>query len=142
LIAILIAGTWAIKNLLRVDHQGWFNNTAAVYQVLSTVVIVVVILTVSQQLSTASFVWTSFNNQTGISSVFYVCLISLLMTNFSFSGYEASGHMAEETKNSSTAAPKGIYITCIVTALTGFVYILGLLYASQCIYAGFYHPYR
>jgi amino acid transporter len=37
--------------------------------------------------------------------------------------------MAEETKNASSSAPKGIVLTCIVTAITGLVYIAGLLYA-------------
>lgn len=39
--------------------------------------------------------------------------------------------MAEETKNAAASAPRGIVLTCIATALTGLVYILGLLYACQ-----------
>ena len=38
--------------------------------------------------------------------------------------------MSEETKNASESAPKGILFACISTALTGFAFILGLLYAS------------
>lgn len=51
------------------------------------------------------------------------------MSLFSFSGYEGGAHMAEETKNASASAPKGLVLTCIVTAITGLVYIAGLLYA-------------
>ena len=29
--AIVISGLWAAKNLMRVDHQGWFNNASAIY---------------------------------------------------------------------------------------------------------------
>jgi hypothetical protein len=29
--AIIISGLWAAKNLMRVDHQGWFNNASAIY---------------------------------------------------------------------------------------------------------------
>ena len=39
--------------------------------------------------------------------------------------------MAEETKNASTSAPKGIVYTCLASALTGIIYIAGLLYACQ-----------
>jgi amino acid transporter len=39
--------------------------------------------------------------------------------------------MAEETKNAAASAPKGIVMTCIATAVTGVVYIVGLLYACQ-----------
>lgn len=64
-------------------------------------------------------------------SVFYVCVIGILMTLFSFSGYEAGAHMAEETRNASKSAPMGVVYTCIATTLTGFAYILGLLYAMR-----------
>lgn len=37
--------------------------------------------------------------------------------------------MAEETKNAASSAPKGIIMTCIVTGVTGLLYITGLLYA-------------
>jgi amino acid transporter len=61
----------------------------------------------------------------------YVSCIGLLMCLFSFSGYEGGAHMAEETKNASSSAPKGIILTCIVTAITGLIYIAGILYACN-----------
>jgi len=61
----------------------------------------------------------------------YVSSIGLLMCLYSFAGYEGGAHMAEETKNASSSAPKGIVLTCIVTAITGLVYIAGLLYACN-----------
>ncbi len=39
--------------------------------------------------------------------------------------------MAEETINASASAPKGIILTCIMTGITGLLYILGLLYACN-----------
>jgi amino acid transporter len=92
-------------------------------------VIIASILIVSPSRSSSEFVWTKYNNETNISNTGYVCCIGLLMCLFSFSGYEAGAHMAEETKNASASAPRGILLTCIVTALTGFTYIIGLLYA-------------
>ena len=53
------------------------------------------------------------------------------MALFSFSGYEAGAHMSEETTKATTAAPKGIIYTCLATAITGFAYLLGLLYVSR-----------
>lgn len=98
---------------------------------MSTIVIVVTILAATPVRSTSEFVWTSGYNSTGMDSQLYICLIGLLMSLFSFSGYEAGAHMAEETTNASTSAPWGIVFTCIATALTGFTYILGLLYTCQ-----------
>ena len=121
--------------MMRVDHQGWFNNTSAIYQMVSTVVIIAAILISSQQLATSSFVWTTYNNETGLdtpNSTLYICCIGLLSCLFSFAGYEGGAHMAEETTNASSSAPRGIIMTCVATALTGFTFLLGLLYASGC----------
>lgn len=122
---------WALKNLMRVDHQGWFNNASAFYQIGSTIIVIICILIVSPQLSTSKFVWTHYNNETGMPNAFYVCCIGLLMSLYSFSGYEGGAHMAEETKNASASAPKGLVLTCIATAVTGLIYIAGLLYGCQ-----------
>jgi amino acid transporter len=85
----------------------------------------------SPALSSSEFVWTKFNNETNIPSTAYVACIGLLMCLFSFAGYEGGAHMAEETKNASASAPRGIILTCIVTGVTGLLYITGLLYACQ-----------
>jgi amino acid transporter len=49
---------------------------------------------------------------------------------FSLNGYEAGAHLSEETTNATSSAPKGIVYTTIASAITGFVYILGLLYVA------------
>jgi amino acid transporter len=114
---------------MSIERQGIFNNASAIYQISSTIVMIACVLIFSPELSTHEFVWTHFNNDTGMPNVLYVSCIGLLMCLFSFSGYEGGAHMAEETKNASSSAPRGIVTTCIVTALTGLVYIIGLLYA-------------
>lgn len=53
------------------------------------------------------------------------------MCLFSFSGYEGGAHMAEETKNASSSAPWGIIYTCLASAITGIIYLTGLLYSCQ-----------
>lgn len=96
---------------------------------LSTVVIIPTIIIMSSSLSSREFVWTNYNNETGMDSPLYVSMVGLLMSIFSFSGYEGGAHMAEETTNAAASAPKGIINTCLMTALTGFIFLVGLLYA-------------
>jgi len=89
---------------MRVDKQGWFNNAGAIYQMTSTVIVVIVILIYSRNnFSSNAFVWKHFEDKTGLngSNISYVVLIGLLNACYGFSGYEAGGHMAEETVNSS-----------------------------------------
>ena len=133
LLSVLIALAWAIKNCARVDQQGFFNNFSAVFQMVSTLVIVGTLFIATPIRSTSEFVWQSTYNTTGMSSMVYVSLIGLLMSLFSFSGYEAGAHMSEETTDAQTSAPWSIVHTTMAAAVTGFVYLLGLLYAALSV---------
>ena len=102
-ISLAVAVFWAILNLMRVDEQGWVNNFSALWQVTTTIAIVICLLAYPSSHNTNEFVWSSTNNDTGFpqSNFGYVVLLGLLMSTFAFSGYEAGAHMAEETTNAS-----------------------------------------
>ncbi len=86
---------------------------------------------VNDSVSTHDFVWTKYNNQTGFESLTYVSIIGVLMSLYGMSGYESGATMAEETQHASRAAPLGIMYAILISAITGFIFILGLLYACQ-----------
>jgi amino acid transporter len=136
-VAIAVCAAWSVINALRVDQQGWVNNFAAVWQVTTTVAIIVAVISMPGRDPDVplGWVWTQPFNSTGIDdkNFGYVCLIGLLSALFAFSGYEAGAHMAEETTNSSVSSPWGIVATCALVAATGLAYILGLLYATPSI---------
>lgn len=117
--------------MLRIDKQGWFNIVSALYEMITTVIIIATILIASETKSTGDFVWQKWNNETGMDNKGYVCCIGLLMCLYSFSGYEGAAHMSEETRSSTSSSPRGIWLTCVLCAVTGFVYIVGMLYACQ-----------
>jgi len=98
---------------------------------LSSIVIIIVILAApANERSSGSFVFGSYYNGTGLEgNDGYVALIGLLTTLFAFSGYEAGGHMAEETQNARKSAPRGIVACCVTAAILGIMYILGLLFS-------------
>ncbi len=97
-ISLAVTFAWSLENCMRIDQQGWLNNFAAVYQVLSSFIIVIVVLSAGAK-SDGAFVFGSYNNEIGLEgNVGYVCLVGLLTTLFTFSGYEAGGHIAEETQ--------------------------------------------
>ncbi|CAF1344497.1 unnamed protein product [Rotaria sp. Silwood1] len=101
-IGIGVTFVWAALNALRIDQQGWLNNLAAVFQIGSTISIVIVLLVVAPTRATAHHVFTSTYNSTGFPFA-YVCLIGILSTLFSFSGYEAGAHLSEETRHAGRA---------------------------------------
>lgn len=123
--------SWVIKNIAKIDAQGWFNNISAIYQLISTIVIIVAIIAAAPERSTSTFVWTEFYNTTGMDNVFYVLLIGNLTTLYGMSGYEAGAEVSEETKNACVSAPKGIVNGVIAGILIGFAFFLGLLYAMN-----------
>jgi amino acid transporter len=82
--------SFAIKNIAKMDAQGWFNNASAVYQLVSTIAIIVVIVAVAPERSSSEFVWTGYYNTTGMDSTGYVLIIGLLTTLYGLSGYEAA----------------------------------------------------
>ena len=103
---------------------------------LSVVFITAIIVLASPQLSDHDFVFTTYNNGTGFPdnggwSITYISLVGVLMSLYGLSGYESGATMSEETSNASIAAPRGMVEAVIASAVTGMVFILGLLYACQ-----------
>jgi amino acid transporter len=54
----------------------------------------------------------------------YACLVGLLQAQWTFTGYDASAHVAEETKGAQEAAPRGIVNAVWVSGVVGFVMLV------------------
>ena len=61
----------------------------------------------------------------------YVFLIGLLLAQYTFTGYDASAHMTEETHNAATAGPRGIVLSIVVSLFAGWVLLIGVTSAIQ-----------
>ena len=58
-------------------------------------------------------------------------LIGLLLAQYTFTGYDASAHMTEETRNAATAGPRGIVMSILVSLAAGWVLLIGVTFAIQ-----------
>ena len=58
-------------------------------------------------------------------------LIGLLLAQYTFTGYDASAHMTEETKNAATAGPRGIVLSIVVSLFAGWILLIGVTSAIQ-----------
>ena len=56
----------------------------------SVFIIIIAIVSAAPERSSSTFVWTGYNNTTGMDSPVYVCIIGLLTTLYGLSGYEAA----------------------------------------------------
>lgn len=66
-------------------------------------------------------------NGTGAPPGWNWCL-SYLATAGVLIGFDASGHVAEETKNASVAAARGIFWSTVVSGIGGFVVVILFLF--------------
>ncbi|HKA95852.1 MAG TPA: amino acid permease [Streptosporangiaceae bacterium] len=84
------------------------------------------------QHASAKFVFTGLENLSGLNiGWWYILPIGLLMAQYTFTGYDASAHMTEETHNASTAGPRGIVMSILVSLIAGWVLLVGLTFAIQ-----------
>lgn len=123
----------AALNFLRIDQIGWLSVLGAIVQICTMIAIVICVLSMTPSMESWEFVLFKWENDTGFNSSAYVVIISVLFPLFSFVGYDASSHMAEETQNSTLTAPWAIFNTCTSSVVAGIVFIMALLFACQNI---------
>ncbi len=58
--------------------------------------------------------------------VFLAFFFSLLLANWTYTGYDASAHVAEETVGARVASAWGIFLSVAVSAVVGFIFLLAL----------------
>src|SRR5215475_5321505 len=80
----------------------------------------------------AKYVFTDLENLSGFKiGWWYILPVGLLMAQYTFTGYDASAHMTEETHKAATAGPRGIYMSILVSLIAGWVLLIGLAFAIQ-----------
>jgi amino acid transporter len=77
----------------------------------------------------AKFVFTQTYNQTGAPPV-WNWMLSYFVTAGILVGFEASGHISEETQNASVTAARGIFYSAAASAVLGFPIVLLFLFCS------------
>ena len=58
--------------------------------------------------------------------VFVAFFFSLLLANWTYTGYDASAHVAEETVGARVASAWGLFLSVAVSAVVGFIFLLAL----------------
>ncbi len=119
-------------------------NDVSVYWHLIGVAVIVIILywaPSSHAHQSAGFMfgkagWDAFSGFSGFSLPFYIFIIGLLNAQYTFTGYDASAHVSEETRSANVQAAKGIVRSIWVSMIAGFILLAGVSYAIP----HFVHP--
>jgi amino acid permease (GABA permease) len=127
-IVLLVHG---MLNQFGIKLVSLLNDISVWWHILGVLIIVSVLTFVPTHHASAKYVFTSTFNTTGWHSIFYVLLLGLLLAQYTFTGYDASAHMTEETHNAARSGPRGIVMSIIVSLIAGWILLIGLTFAIQ-----------
>ncbi|MBE1574834.1 amino acid permease [Amycolatopsis roodepoortensis] len=130
LLAIILV-IHGLLNTFGVKIVALLNSISVWWHLAGVLVIVGVLIIVPEKHQDASFVFGEFVNNTGWASPVYVFLLGLLLAQYTLTGYDASAHMTEETKNAAKAGPRGIINSILVSLVAGWILLIGLTFAIQ-----------
>src|SRR6476660_4385932 len=108
LILAVVLFVHGLMNQFGIKLVALLNNISVWWHVVGVLVIVAVLAIVPAHHQSVSFVFTKLVNNTGWGSSLYVFALGLLLAQYTFTGYDASAHMTEETRDAARTAPRGI----------------------------------
>jgi amino acid transporter len=134
-VILLVQG---LLNSFGVRLVALLNDISVWWHIVFVLVILITmfIAPVSHTHQSASFLFgsTGFKNMTGFGLAPLVFLLGLLNAQYTFTGYDASAHMTEETVNAAVSGPKGIVDSIWVSWIFGFLVLLAVSIAIPVTY--------
>ncbi|HEY0804007.1 MAG TPA: amino acid permease [Pseudonocardiaceae bacterium] len=131
MLAALILLVHGLLNTFGVRLVAVLNNISVWWHLFGVLIIVGVLLIVPAHHQSGGFVFGHFVNNTGWGFAPYVFLLGLLNAQYTLTGFDASAHMTEETKDAARSGPKGILNSILVSLVAGWVLLIGLTFAIK-----------
>ena len=131
----VILGLHALMNIFSVRLVAFLNDVSVWWHVLGVLIIVGFLIFKPDHHQSVSTVFTKTINNSGFSHtwLWFVLLLGLLQAQYTFTGYDASAHMSEETRAASRTAARGVIMSIVVSAIFGYILALGVTFAIQDI---------
>ncbi|HEY6935007.1 MAG TPA: amino acid permease [Marmoricola sp.] len=123
-VAIIVAH--ALLNTFGVNLVAMLSNISAWWHVFGVLVIVAVLWALPSHHQSPGWTLVGWHNETGWTFGPYVFLMGLLMAQYTYTGYDASAHVAEETRKAQTSAPRGIVMSVVVSVIAGFILLYSI----------------
>ncbi|TFK38346.1 APC amino acid permease [Crucibulum laeve] len=131
--------TQGLTNTFGVHLLHYLNNISVWWHAVGTFSLAVAILAKAPHHQSGHFVFRTFIDGTGAAgegwgsraSNAYVAVIGILMAQYTLTGFDASAHMTEETRNAAMSGSIGIIMAIGVSAILGWFLLLGLLFSIQ-----------
>jgi len=135
---VVVLAIALVLNLLNVSITALLNSVSAYWHMAGVAIVVVVLLIVPDQHQSLGYAFGETVNATGFGGegdnfgkaiFWYVFATGLLMAQYTITGFDASAHMAEETRQASRSAAVGMYMSVVVSVIFGFVLLLAVTLA-------------
>src|SRR5437588_354595 len=133
----VILALHALMNIFSVKLVALLNDISVWWHVAGVVVIVGFLIFKPAHHQSFSTVFSHTVNNSGFSHswLWFVLLLGLLQAQYTYTGYDASAHMSEETQNASRSAARGVIMSIVVSAVFGYILALGVTFAIQSLTA-------
>ena len=132
LIYAIVLFVHGLVNQFGIRLVALLNDVSVWWHIFGVLIIVGVLAFVPAHHQSAGFVFGHYVNLTGLGlGWWYILPIGLLMAQYTFTGYDASAHMTEETHKAATAGPRGIVMSILVSLIAGWVLLIGVTFAIQ-----------
>ncbi|KAL9121580.1 MAG: hypothetical protein Q9187_001859 [Circinaria calcarea] len=127
LLAYLIVLLCTVGNVYGPHLLDKVSRVVLIWNIVSFVTVIVVVLATNDHKQPASFVFRDFQNFTGFGTAF-TAILGLLQSAFGMCCYDAPSHMTEEMLHASREAPKAIVMTVYIGAITGLVFLVSICF--------------
>jgi len=129
----------ALANIFSSHLLAVINNVSVWWHVAGATAVVLILLLVPDHHSSFHTIATTkvnntgfFGGHTGGAGFFlYVLPLAAILTQYTITGYDASAHLSEETKDAADGAAKGIWRSIFYSAIGGWILLICFLLAVQ-----------
>src|SRR3954471_13635742 len=125
-------------NTLHIRYTSALNMFSAWWHMIGVAVVVGVLIIVPDHHQSLSYVFTERVNNSGFGgstvsfsnpAFWFVFGLGLLLSQYTITGFDASAHMAEETRQASRQAAIGMYMAVVVSVVFGWILLLAVTFA-------------
>jgi len=110
----------AILNHIGIRLVARLNDISAIYHMVGVAVVVIALAFFAPKQPVTYLFTKTFTTMTD-KPYWYAFLSGLLLAQWTYTGYDASAHTIEETKDARVKAPWGIYMSVTVSAVFGYL---------------------
>eukprot|EP00257_Ricinus_communis_P025904 XP_025013318.1 amino-acid permease BAT1 homolog isoform X2 [Ricinus communis] len=125
---------WAVLNTFALEVVAFLDIISIWWQVIGGLAVVIMLPLVARPTQPASYVFTHFETSpeaTGISSIPYAVIMSVLLSNYCLYGYDTAAHLTEETKGADKTGPIAILSSIGIISVFGWAYYLALTFSIK-----------